>query len=180
MSDYETLKECKTAWEILNDIKDNCELLDDEDTTSKEQLCNRAKINETMDLLSDLYTNAWELIASREDTHKQLETNVVDRFGHKLIISDLIGYAYLCEECDENNYACECEVDKKHYKYEDFDNVEQARDEYIKVFGATREDIEELLNNDNATDMACNELISDIVEELNGKVERDTNLCWWL
>lgn len=180
MSNYEILKECKIAWEILNDLKDNCDLLDDEDTKSVEQLHNRAKLDNTMDLLSDLYTNAWELLASNEDTFKQLKTNVVDRFGHKVIISDLIGYAYLCQECDENNYTCECEVNKKHYKSEDFDTLEQARDEYVKIFGETRQDIEDELNDKNENLIQCNELIDDIVEELNGKIERDTNLCWWL
>ena len=105
MNDFEIIKECKVAYELLNDLKDNCELLSDEDTE------NRIKINKMMELLSDLYANAWEILASNNDTYKQLQTNCKDRFGHDVIISDLIDYAYLCEKCNENEYTTECETD---------------------------------------------------------------------
>lgn len=187
MSDYETLKECKIAWEILNDLVCNCTIISEEDTETRESLVS------SMDLLSDLYSNAWELLASNKETHKQLETNVVDRFGHKCIISDLIGYAYLCETCDENQYCCECskyitemESEYKKYAYEDFDTLEQARNELVKYVkngelgSGLLEEINEELKDKNENIPYCNELIEEVASVINQIIEERTNLCWWL
>lgn len=101
MSDLETLQETKKAYNILNDLLDNCDIISTEDEETRESLVS------AMDLISCIYSNAWELIASNKDTFEQLETDKVDRFGHKCIMSDLIGYSYLCTICDENQYDFE-------------------------------------------------------------------------
>ena len=111
MDNFEIIKECKISYEILNDLKDNCKLLNDDNTDELAKELNRAKINKMSNLLSDLYSSAWEILASNMETSKQLQTNCKDRFGHSLVISDLIDYAYLCQECDENQYITECEID---------------------------------------------------------------------
>lgn len=172
MSDFEVLKECKVAYDILEDLRDNCTLINDEDDDTYDSIEN------TMEILSDLYSNAWELIASNKDTYKQLETNLVDRFGHSVVISDLIDYAYLCKECDENQYSIECDL--KQYKYEDFDTLEQAYNKYKEICGKVREDIEEELNSKDENIVVCNELIKDMIEEINGEIKHKEKLQWWL
>lgn len=186
MNDFETLKECKIAWEILNDLVDNCPIISEEDGKTRGELQN------TMSLLEDIYSNAWELLASNKDTYKLLERDIVDRFGHKCIISDLIGYAYLCETCDENQYCCECskyitemESEYKSYAYRDFDTLEQAKNElekYVNNGGlgsGLLEEINEELANDNENVALCNELIEEVVSVLNQIIEERNKMCWW-
>jgi hypothetical protein len=99
MSDYEVLKECKQAYEILNDLKDNCEYT-------------FLGIDENMSGLENVYNNAYELITSNKDTYNQITTNVkCPHCNKELLISDLINYAYVCESCDENFYYTECELE---------------------------------------------------------------------
>ena len=102
MSNFEIIKECKMAYEILLDLKENSGALSNE----------RINVNKMMELLGDLYNSAWEILANDTETSKQLITSNKDRFGHQLLISDLIDYAYLCKECDENQYVTECDVDE--------------------------------------------------------------------
>ena len=140
-------------------------------------LKNRNKITNTISLLEDIYSSAWKNMRNNEEEKKLLETNLISPYGNKVIISDLISYCYLDEKEDENMFAIECETKK--YKYEDFDTLEQARNEYIKVFGESREDIEEELSNNNENVVVCNELIKDIVECLNDYINENTERYWW-
>src|SRR5574344_1322380 len=115
MSDYEILKESKQAYEILNDLVENCPLLEDiEDTKSLEMIRKINNIKGTMETLTDFYNKAWENLSING---KELETQVkCPRCNRNLVISDLIGYAYLCKNCDENYYYTECEVEESWWK----------------------------------------------------------------
>lgn len=117
MSDYETLKECKIAYEILLNLLKDCPIISEDDFKTRNELSN------TLNILSDFYSNAWELISENIDTHSQLETNSIDKEGHKLIISDLIDYSYLCENCDENYYDFEVITENVWYKNERKENI---------------------------------------------------------
>ena len=91
MTYYEILKESKIVYEYLIDILDNSDiqLLDN----------NQGKIKEFLTVISDIYENAYS---------QTKEYN-------KLLISDLIDYTYLCDNCDENYYYIEVENNNKWY-----------------------------------------------------------------
>lgn len=118
MSDYETLRECKIAYEILLNLLKDCPIVSDDDVKTRNELSN------TLNTLADIYSNAWELISENIDTYSQLKTNSIDKEGHKLIISDLIDYSYLCESCNENYYDFEVISENVWYKDEKEGNLE--------------------------------------------------------
>lgn len=91
MTSEEILKECKTAYEILYDLLENAS--DDFDDEI---------FKATMEELGTIYSENWHDNLPPKELH-------CFRCGSKLKISDLIDYAYLCEDCDENMYLSECE-----------------------------------------------------------------------
>ena len=98
MTEFEILKECKQAYELLNDLHDNCEMPSDDDFSN---------IRRCMNSLANIYSDNWYM------ENDQLETNVkCPRCSNILLVSDIIDYAYLCPDCDENMYYTECEVEK--------------------------------------------------------------------
>lgn len=128
MTNYEILKECKHCWEYLQDLEENNDYMNE----------NRHIIEKTIDLIEELYTDTWEKMKNDNKEYKQLETNVSDRYGHKMIISDLISYAYLCEECDENMYLFEGDTnytwwfdDKKDIDYQ-LEEVVEKKVQHLK------------------------------------------------
>ena len=105
MTEWEIIKECKQAYELLNDLHDNNQIASDNDSLN---------INRCMNSLYNIYTNAWEMMSENTKDCESLKTNVkCPRCGGELYISDLIGYAYLCPKCDENMYYTECECEKE-------------------------------------------------------------------
>jgi len=104
MTEWEIIKECKQAWELLNDLHDNSQI-----TTDGQRLNIRLCMND----LALIYANAWGMMSENNDGWEQLQTNIkCPHCDNKLVISDVISYAYVCEECDENMYYTECEVEK--------------------------------------------------------------------
>lgn len=106
MTEYEIIKECKQAWELLNDLHDNSQIATDGQ---------RLNIRLCMNDLALMYANAWCMMSENNEGWEQLQTDGFvrcPRCNNKLVISDVICYAYLCEECDENMYYTECEVEK--------------------------------------------------------------------
>lgn len=106
MSEYEIIKECKQAYELLNDLMENSEIASDHDLESM-RLCTYR--------LSSIYSNAYHMMSENKKEYELLKTDGFVRCPHcnnKLLISDLIDYAYVCKECDENMYYTECEVEK--------------------------------------------------------------------
>ncbi len=118
MSDYETLRECKIAYEILLNLLKDCPIISDDDVKTRNELSN------ILNILTNVYSNAWELISENTNTYNQLETNSTDKEGHKLIISDLIDYSYLCESCNENYYDFEVISENVWYKDKKDGNLE--------------------------------------------------------
>ena len=103
MTNWEIIKECKQSYELLNDLCDNSQIATSID---------RNNIERCMGVLENMYTRAWDMLSEDKDNYKLLITNIkCPRCGEQLCISDLIGYAYLCENCDENMYLSECEVE---------------------------------------------------------------------
>ena len=93
MNNFEVMKECKIAYEILNDLLDNC--VEDFD---------RDILEDAISELENIYSDAFVEVEPKQEVR-------CGKCGQPMIISDLIGYAYLCKECDENMYLCEGDVD---------------------------------------------------------------------
>ena len=88
INNFEIIKETKVMYEYINDILENAEL-----NISKEELNNLLNVSNT------------------------LKTNCdCPKCQNKLIISDLINYNYLCENCDENFYSIEVNNKKWYLK----------------------------------------------------------------
>ena len=106
MTEWEILKECKQAYELLLDLKENSQVASDND---------RMNMEKCMNSLDNVYGFTWGMMSENIKESKLLMTDGFVRCPHcnsKLLISDLIGYAYLCPNCDENMYYTECEVEK--------------------------------------------------------------------
>ena len=106
MTEWEIIKECKQAWELLNDLFKNSQIASDND---------RSNMRRCMNSLSNVYGITWEMMSENTKDCELLKTDGFvrcPRCNDKLYISDLIGYAYLCPKCDENMYYTECEVEK--------------------------------------------------------------------
>ena len=106
MTEWEIIKESKQAWELLNDLHDNSQIATDGQ---------RLNIRLCMNDLALIYANAWQMMSENTKDCELLKTDGFvrcPRCNNKLYISDLIGYAYLCPNCDENMYYTECEVEK--------------------------------------------------------------------
>ena len=106
MTYYEILKESKIVYEYLIDILDNADIqsLDN----------NQGKIKEFLTVISDIYENAYS--QTKEYNKNDLMTVCnCPKCQNKLLISDLIDYTYLCDNCDENYYYIEVENNNKWY-----------------------------------------------------------------
>ena len=98
MNNREILKECKIAYEIIFDLIDNSELLNRDDIEYMYRCAN---------VLDKIYSKAYENGEENGETFDcDIKTKCV-RCNGELVISDLIGYAYTCKNCDENLYVCE-------------------------------------------------------------------------
>ena len=104
MTEWEIIKECKQAWELLNDLHDNSQIASDNDLKIMRQCMYR---------LCDMYDNAYGMMLENKKDFELLKTNIkCPRCNGEMYISDLIDYAYLCNNCDENMYLTECECGK--------------------------------------------------------------------
>lgn len=105
MSEYEILKECKQAYELLYDLYENSEITNENDSNNIE-IC--------MQSLSNVYDVAYQTMLKNEKDFELLKTDGFircPRCNSRMYISDSINYAYLCNDCDENMYLTECEVE---------------------------------------------------------------------
>lgn len=104
MTEYEIIKESKQAWELLNDLHDNSQIASDNDMNN---------MIRCMNSLENVYGVAYQTMLENKKDFELLKTDVkCPRCNNTMYISDLIGYAYLCNDCDENMYLTECEVEK--------------------------------------------------------------------
>lgn len=118
MTNNEVLKECKAVYEYLQDLLDNCEYIGDEDTQSITKLEERNTIINAIDLMGDLYNKAYKDEENKEEIGEEVVYNETlkpksavncPHCGKEMYISDIIDYAYVCLNCDENFYSMECD-----------------------------------------------------------------------
>jgi len=106
MDNFEILKETKICYEYINDILQNSDVSDK----------NIQTLSKTLDSLSDIYSTTYNEMLKTKKERSQLETNLdCPHCSNKVVISDLIDYAYLCKDCDENMYLGEGDLNSEWY-----------------------------------------------------------------
>lgn len=109
MSEFETMRESKVAYEYILDILQNSVIR--LDTKSANELRN------SMEILELMYEFAYQNIKEDKNKEEQLLTDICCKnCKNNLLISDNIDYSYQCENCDENYYGFETEEKEAWYK----------------------------------------------------------------
>ena len=117
MSDYETMRESKVAYNYINDILENSEIR--MDTESVKEMKN------ALEILDMMYSGAYSNIKNNELKKEQLITDACCKnCNNQLLISDNIDYSYQCEKCDENFYDFEAISDSVWYREEKKEHLE--------------------------------------------------------
>lgn len=106
MTDLEIVMNTKQAYDRIEDLIENIfieELNESEyDITKKEYNV----LEKSLNVLENIYDRAYEKI-----TDEEKKTSIkCKNCGNLIEISDVINYAYVCQECDENFYSFEVEV----------------------------------------------------------------------
>lgn len=115
MSDYETMREAKVAYNYIHDLLENSEIR--MDTESVKEMKN------AMEILDIMYSGAYSNIENKNK--EQLITNACCKnCKDYLLVSDNIDYSYQCENCDENFYDFEVISDSVWYKDEKKEHYE--------------------------------------------------------
>ncbi len=110
MSNYETMREAKVAYNYINDILENSEVRMDSETAKE--------LENSLEILGDIYNAAYSYLESPDRKH-QLQTDACCKnCKNNLFISENIEYSYQCLECDENFYDFEAIGNNVWYKEE--------------------------------------------------------------
>ena len=80
MSDFETLKELKICYEYINDLLDNCDYISNEDYNTRNSL------HKTLNVLQDLYSNCYEVMASNKESYEDLKMDIQDNSAFSMPI----------------------------------------------------------------------------------------------
>lgn len=107
MSNYDLLKETKTIYEYINNLMNKSGLYIDENTIKV--------LNQTKDIMGNIYSETHEKMKNNNENYNLEMDLECPHCSNKVEISDLIDYDYLCNECDENLYICEGNLDFKWY-----------------------------------------------------------------
>lgn len=100
ISNYETLKKTKLAYENINSILKYSNIRMDTETANQ--------LKNAIDILEYLYGAAYSTIEKDSKEHIDLYLNAkCPDCSSNLYVSDLIDYSYLCKKCDENFYDFE-------------------------------------------------------------------------
>lgn len=108
MSDFETMRESKVAYDYINDILENSEVRMDS-VTSKE-------LENSLEILENIYSVAYSCLESSDRKHQLLTDACCKNCNNNLLISENIKYSYQCLDCDENFYDFEVLGDNVWYK----------------------------------------------------------------
>lgn len=108
MSDFETMREAKVAYNYINDILENSEIRMDTQTAKE--------LENSLEILGDIYSAAHSNLESPDKEHQLFTDCCCKNCNRNLFISENIDYSYQCLECDENFYDFEVIGDKVWYK----------------------------------------------------------------
>lgn len=108
MSNYETMRETKVAYNYISDILENSEIRMDTETAKE--------LENSLDILNDLYDAVYSSLKSSDREHQLLTDACCKNCNNQLLISDNIKYSYQCLECDENFFDFEVIGDNVWYK----------------------------------------------------------------
>lgn len=175
MSNYEIIKECKIIYEYLNDIM----------TNSKKDISNAEykSINNTLNTLGKLYNETYEIM--KKEDNEVLKTELeCPHCNNEIYISDLIDYAYLCTDCDENFYLTEGDLDLEWY----FSNVEdkiKLDDDFLIYVNYDKEKGEVVIGTENSSgaNYKCKTIkdLKNIVGMFaNNYLENEISIQMWL
>lgn len=107
MQDYEVLKETKVIYEYINDLLSNCDYVN-----SNKEFCKI--LNQNLEVLGKIYSNCYQIMLENNDEDIKVGLDC-PHCNQDVVISDLIDYAYLCENCDENMYLGEGDLNNEWY-----------------------------------------------------------------
>lgn len=108
MTNYDVLKETKIIYEYFNNLLNNGNF------EIKNE--NMLHINKAMDIIKDMYENTYHLMYVNKEEYEVLKTDLqCPCCNKKILISDLINYAYVCDRCDENFYLSEVDSGNEWY-----------------------------------------------------------------
>ncbi len=108
ISNRETLREAKVAYEYINSILKYSDVRMDKETVKE--------LENATDILKDLYECTYSTTYDNEDKKEQLLTDCSCPDCHnQLSVSDLIDYSYTCNNCDKNLYDFEVDSEKVWY-----------------------------------------------------------------
>lgn len=110
MSDFETLRESKVAYEYILDILESSEIR--MNTIDANQLRN------SMEVLNNIYSCAYNNLDNPNKKELLITDACCKNCNNNLLISDNINYSYQCLECDENFYDFEAISNDVWYKDE--------------------------------------------------------------
>ena len=101
MKNIDILKKLKESYDNLSDVILNSDY--------EIEFDNVEVLNKSLNIMSTLYENIWDKIKEDSDEREELKTDCkCPHCERKTVVSDLIDYSYLCTDCDENFYYCEC------------------------------------------------------------------------
>lgn len=105
MDDYEVLRETKVCYEYMIDLLENCDYISDK---------YRNHLIKAMDILGNIYSDCYKVASN--NSREELKTDLdCPHCKNKVDISDLIDYVYVCNDCDENFYSFEGDLNNKWY-----------------------------------------------------------------
>lgn len=110
MSNFETMREAKVAYNYINDILENSEIRMDTQTAKE--------LENSLEILGDIYNAAHSNLEAPDKEEQLLTDACCKNCDNKLFISENIEYSYQCLECDENFYDFEAIGDSIWYKDE--------------------------------------------------------------
>ena len=129
LNNYEVLRETKACYEYFNDILNNCGFKLNQNIVQG--------IKRSILVLEDLYNITYTKIKEKEK--EQLQTDLeCPHCSNNVVISDLIDYAYLCNECDENLYLGEGDLNYEWYF--ESDKLSKLRESFLLEIGFDKDE----------------------------------------
>lgn len=149
MSNFETMRETKVAYNYINDILENSEIRMDTETAKE--------LENSLDILEDLYNVAYSNIRNDKNREVQLITDACCKdCNNHLLVSDKIEYSYQCENCDENFYDFEAIGDNIWYKDEKKEHLKLPSSFFVEVeYDKDEEIVYIALENSSGAKYAC-------------------------
>ena len=143
------------------DVLDNSKLIDDSDIDH---------IKTAISIMGDIYSKAYNQMLENEEEKKQLQTDFeCPHCSDFVFISDLIDYAYVCLDCDENMYLGEGDLNREWY-YSDKEDLKLTESFVIQLeFDQSQQDVYISFDDGSYVKYDC-ERVSDIKNAVGNSI----------